>query len=409
MQAPDIDYVYWRKEYDNKIGGGIPNERTRKSLNAIRTKILKHISQNDPLYGVLVDPALENRTMDKLEAEGKRLASMIENETDLSKKDAFYLAIFDIVNAWGGGSIGRFYTSKRNPTRETRRASYKKFIPYYKEAVNKIKEGKYTEALRIIDSDKVPGIGISFGAKHLWFWSDFFKDNGSDKEIAPVYDMRIALAFRMWGGPKTSDYDDFISALDVVKSKYKDFTRKDVERAIFAFSDHYFNNDMTSWNQNVTDQDENFDVAESLFDERPDKKTNSGNKELDIDATTIKTTANLIRKGEDNLTPKQIGRIDRDFKILDSYDNKQLFTYNLRGGKSISVDLIKDIATILEIDPEDFKEEFENFVKSEEKNAERKKKKKVISQYNKNKSNISEETNFLLESIWKKWVKWATQ
>jgi hypothetical protein len=405
MQAPNIDYTHWRNEYDSNIGGGVPSERTRKSLNAIRTKILNHIDQNDPLYAVLVNPALESRTMDKLEAEGKRLASMIDKETDLNKQDSFYLAIFDIVNAWGGGSIGRFYTSTNNPTSQTRRSAYKKFIPYYKKAVEKIKEGKYTEALSIIDSDKVPGIGISFGAKHVWFWSDFFKDSGSDKEVAPVYDMRIALAFRMWGGPKTSDYDSYLKELDGVKSKYKDFTRKDVERAVFAFSDHYFDNDMTSWNSGVEETDRNYNVAEDLFDERQKHISEPKVKELDIEANTIRSVGNLMKSPPEKLSDNQKDRIHKAFDILDSYSDKQLFTYSLKGGKETSSDLRSIIGMIL--GREDFEKEYEDFIKSEERNKKRKEVKKARADYNRSK--VSEEYDTLLENIWNKWAKWATQ
>jgi hypothetical protein len=343
--------------------------------------------------------------MDKLEAEGKRLASMIDKETDLNKQDSFYLAIFDIVNAWGGGSIGRFYTSTNNPTSQTRRSAYKKFIPYYKKAVEKIKEGKYTEALSIIDSDKVPGIGISFGAKHVWFWSDFFKDSGSDKEVAPVYDMRIALAFRMWGGPKTSDYDSYLKELDGVKSKYKDFTRKDVERAVFAFSDHYFDNDMTSWNSGVEETDRNYNVAEDLFDERQKHISEPKVKELDIEANTIRSVGNLMKSPPEKLSDNQKDRIHKAFDILDSYSDKQLFTYSLKGGKETSSDLRSIIGMIL--GREDFEKEYEDFIKSEERNKKRKEVKKARADYNRSK--VSEEYDTLLENIWNKWAKWATQ
>ena len=113
MDYTKINYSYWREEYEKTINGIEPNARVKRSLDAIKTTILKEYSgDNDNiLANLLREPNLKDRNMSKI----KELADEIADEIFHSKSDnnqVKYLSIFDAVNAWGGISARGMYNKK---------------------------------------------------------------------------------------------------------------------------------------------------------------------------------------------------------------------------------------------------------------------------------------------------------
>ena len=75
---------------------------------------------------------------------------------------------------------------------------------------------------------KIKGIGKSFATKHMRFWGDL-----------PILDTRISLILK--GSDNWNNYKEFLSILDEFGNTWG-CTIAEAERAIFAFSQAYFNN-----------------------------------------------------------------------------------------------------------------------------------------------------------------------
>jgi hypothetical protein len=260
---PEIDYIYWRENYINDIESGNPKERTKKSLNNIRGQILNHLKESDELYHILIEENFEKRTMQIIEKFAFKIAEKINTSNNVEANDKYYLTIFDAINAWGGSAIRLFYnyqiTIQVEDTKKIEgipRSYYKYWLNHYIIAIAFIEKGDFDNALKEI-VDNIPGIGVSFGTKHIWFWSEYFKSkNENDSyEVATVYDERMAKLF-FGKSAKLIEYSEiriiFKNIANELNSKYKDFLKfdsKDVERSIFAFSQFYFNNNLTNWGE----------------------------------------------------------------------------------------------------------------------------------------------------------------
>ena len=276
MDFPKIDYSYWRQEYDKIINGINPNDRVKKSLNGIKTIILEKYQDNNDnkLATLLRNPNLEDRNMSKIKELADEIADEIFEELDNNEIKLKYLTIFDAVNSWGGISARSMYNKnvekyQNNSTRK----SWELWIDKYILAVEHIAKGNTNEVLKYLDKEdlksKKTGIehmGIAFASKHMWYWSDYFinkwSNNKSNKpkeskldESYIVFDMRISkLLFSK--NPNLISYTKALEKFDAIKIKLNIerekqkiplFNNSDIEKALFAFSQFYFSNDIDLW------------------------------------------------------------------------------------------------------------------------------------------------------------------
>lgn len=143
----------------------------------------------------------------------------------------------------------------------------KKFIPrkaWFEKGFNKI----YRDAVKLSrkgDVDgainkfaELPQVAISFATKHLAFWVDNIS--------TPVYDTRIA---KMLNGKdaKVSDYNSFREWASDLAPKVGLNDGIEVEKALFAFSKNYFDNNLTKFEKEF-EVDIDKDEAEKIFDLR---------------------------------------------------------------------------------------------------------------------------------------------
>ena len=258
--TPMINYDFWRKNYTEDIESKKPKVRTIKSLNNIRKQILNHLEKTSGLKSILNHNDLEKRSMKILETHAQKIANKIIVEKNEKNKLEYYIEVFDTINAWGGAAIRMFYNNEillkdENKTKGIPRMHVGLWIKKYIKVVELIKKGEYDDALNIIYND-IPGLGVSFGTKHIWFWSEFFINNNLSKtEIATVYDERMAKL--LFG--KAANAKDYSNARNIYKEirdelnknlkidSSNTYTSKDVERSLFAFSQFYFNNNLTGW------------------------------------------------------------------------------------------------------------------------------------------------------------------
>jgi hypothetical protein len=277
MEYPKIDYLYWRDIYEKTITGSKPNKRVQKSLNGIRSIILKDYPEksNNKLAILLRNEKIENRDMSKLKQLADEIANDIYTQSNSNDIESKYLTIFDAINAWGGVSAkGMYNPNEKSKPDITTRKSWKSWIDKYIRAVENVKMGNTDIVLNNLDkmdpgAEKtgIENLGIAFASKHMWYWSDYFlkkwesgkldKPEGSTlNERYMVFDMRISKLL-FYKSPTKIPYNDALVKFNLIKNKLnseiqneniKAFNSDDIEKALFAFSQYYFANDIDLWN-----------------------------------------------------------------------------------------------------------------------------------------------------------------
>lgn len=269
-----IDYDYWmdyaKGEHD-KYNGGVRNIVTQLVNNNL-------IPETDPIYQIAnIDhlkgkekKAAENKmkksnliTMSNMEREAKKAAEVIlksfkEGNWDDLKLDSMFLRVFDLVQAWGGKSGRQPYVpSKKGLNDAPRIATSSSILKSYKKAVKNVIDGDINKAVNNFTSKDIKGVDMSFGTKHLWFWSEVVKDILEIGERQPVYDDRIA---RMILGVNRADKtgrplasEKFKELATMVKKLggKLDTDMKDIEVALFNFAGYYFGNEFENLKTDV--------------------------------------------------------------------------------------------------------------------------------------------------------------
>lgn len=134
----------------------------------------------------------------------------------------------------------------------------------YLDAVKLSRKGDVDAAVNKFAELKM--VGVSFATKHLAFWVD--------NVATPVYDTRIA---RMLMGkkPMVKDYNSFREWASDLAPKVGLKDGIEVEKALFAFSNNYFDNDLKKFEKEFQ-VDIDKDEAQKIFDLR----VNDNNKEF---------------------------------------------------------------------------------------------------------------------------------
>jgi hypothetical protein len=276
MEYPKINYKYWREAYEKTINGSKPNERVQKSLNGIKTTILKEYPENsnNKLALLLKRDKLEDRNMSKIKMLADEIADEIDHELDTDVFNYHYLTIFDAINAWGGISAkGMYNFSVEKYQNSTTRKGWNFWIKKYIEATKQIKKGNTVEVLKNLhkvtpsaQKSGIENLGIAFASKHMWYWSDYFMsvwEKGESKEYQKlqlteryiVFDMRISKLL-FYKSPERISYNEALERFKSIKSdlnkklqnkQIAKFDNSDIEKSLFAFSQYYFANDIDVW------------------------------------------------------------------------------------------------------------------------------------------------------------------
>lgn len=175
------------------------------------------------------------------------------------------LIIFDLIQAWGGPTGRNPYVFQNKP----RINQQEIFASTYRRAVEMLYEidSESDYELNILPIKKVieelPQVSESFSTKHLSFWSRFLKECPS----LVIYDTRMREIIRA-ANPniKAGDikYEDFINALtNAEKSLGLDINQ--IERAIFAFSSNYFQNNKFVLRQSFKIDHVDLNIAKKLI------------------------------------------------------------------------------------------------------------------------------------------------
>ena len=200
-----INFDYWR--YRNTYYEDIP-------LNESMKAGLKIIKNNGFL--ISFNPKSAKEWTNRIE---KEIALFDFNRPNYHK----LAEIFDLIQGWGG-KMGKtpYVRPAKNPPRNNFEFWKLLYLSGCSFAQKKLPEESLTALL------KINGIGKSFATKHMKFWGDL-----------PILDTRISLILK--GSDNWNNYKDFLSILDEFSSTWG-CTIAEAERAIFAFSQAYFNN-----------------------------------------------------------------------------------------------------------------------------------------------------------------------
>jgi hypothetical protein len=253
MEIPKIDFKYWLLKNHN-------DSLHEKRFIALITKIENLYEENTNYnQSYFCGDSIEIsrlKEMNYLELENEIL-NKIRKITDFTN-DNEILKIFDLIQIWGGLQGGsNFYNIVEN---SSMRLNYKNWLPKYieliKESINKNKD-----AYEIVSKGKIPNLRMSFGSKHISFWSRKKNDDNCfiiiDNKIAGVSGIKNALE---------ADYNNILSQVYNYSSEFnlKPF---EIEKALFTFHKSYFDNSNTTFFGKKNDvQDKDYHSAVMIFE-----------------------------------------------------------------------------------------------------------------------------------------------
>ncbi|PKG59208.1 hypothetical protein [Shewanella sp. GutDb-MelDb] len=235
MNFPKIDYEFWLSNWSDSIG----DKATYSNKN-----ILKYIvfegdinSCTDEIYNLV-------------------------KENDLNKLSV--LRVVDLIYSWGGPSGRMFYASIQGKSipRESLENDDSVFSKYL-EGIRLAKQGS-TESIKIFG--EIDGIGPSYASKHACFWSC-----RSESPLI-IVDSKIAgsLGYKTIANLKriVSDRAIVTAFKNKAIEEYNESSPIKVERALFAFHNHYFLNGNNGWKNKIQSKDfaEAQNIASVLFE-----------------------------------------------------------------------------------------------------------------------------------------------
>ncbi|MGI2133967.1 hypothetical protein ACRN93_21955 [Shewanella baltica] len=222
MILPEIDYKFWLSNWKESIG----QLQVFSNVN-----IAKYISFDGDIN------ACTNEIFD-IVSSGK---------TD---KESI-LRVIDLIYSWGGKSGRFFYASTKGlPVPRDEIANNNTVFSMYLQGVVLAQSGN---PATINHFCKINGIGPSYASKHAHFWSL--------KSASPliIVDSKIAgsLAYSKIEQLRArySDKDIIAKFNEKARIEFDENDPSKIEKALFAFHNHYFKNDNSGWKNNTPGQD----------------------------------------------------------------------------------------------------------------------------------------------------------
>jgi hypothetical protein len=215
---PPIDYRYWLSQHgDNDIGNvGLGLTTRLSNLRIINSSISQEV----------IDL---NSMLEAVNYIERKVAVKTKNNQD-------YLDIFDAINNWGGKTIQRGIVYSGLTLRNN--LEYKDWFANYINAAELLREeGGLLKGIELMF--KTIGLGVSFGSKHIAFWT-------FDNPATAIYDSKISQILLRSKNPKTKDMVPFINAINMLSINHRiycgNLNPKEIEKALFAFHKYYWSN-----------------------------------------------------------------------------------------------------------------------------------------------------------------------
>lgn len=312
MKIPIIDFKYWfNQNQDNAL---IENRfismitRISNIYNENNKHKQSYFCENDTEIS-----RLKNLNYNELENE---ILMRIQKINDIDKaNENEILDIFDLINIWGGLQGGsNFYNIKNG---SSTRIQYKEWLQNYVKLIKKAILKDSSSYSDILDG-QIPNLNMSFGSKHISFWS---RKNGNEKCLI-VIDNKIA---GVTGVKKAinADFKEIIQEVHSLEAELQLEPQK-IEKALFSFHSCYFDNENSKFNDKTDSIDylvalkikEKLGISVESHEkkQRVSKKVHSKKSQIKIEKNNTKTT-------NDGYIYIKSTYIDRE-KILKNYINK---------------------------------------------------------------------------------------
>jgi hypothetical protein len=160
--------------------------------------------------------------------------------------------IFDLIQAWGGQTGRSPYIQKKGAELSSRE-NFENWKFIYNEGAEASKADDPLPALKLFN--KINGLGRSFAPKHLMFWSNIF----------PILDSRISLLIcgSNYLLRSIDAYNEYIEILRILSTKFNSDLIT-TEKALFAFSQHYYPNNTVIIKKDIKSSDIDYIIAKKL-------------------------------------------------------------------------------------------------------------------------------------------------
>jgi hypothetical protein len=222
---------FWNSKWD--WDDDLPLNKQGKAMRTflVKRKILSDDKSSLNHPGVSDNASRKNYLNSKISIAA---AEFLDKKTT---SDNILFEAFNAIQYWGAITGRTFYT--RNSLTESNTAEFyaewvKNVKPTYLSIISELHNEDSDISKLIILFDKIDGLGVSFGTKHLHFWSKAF---GWDNPL-PIYDTNIFQL--LWAEVRKNRYPTWSQYIEVVDEFNKlaakiNMSSVDVERAFFAY------------------------------------------------------------------------------------------------------------------------------------------------------------------------------
>jgi hypothetical protein len=108
----------------------------------------------------------------------------------------------------------------------------------YKDAANCLRQEENL-IQGVVKMFQIPGLGVSFGSKHIAFWT-------FDNPVTAIYDSKISQILLRSKNPQKKDMLPFLNSINFLFQNHPEycssFTPKEIEKALFAYHKYYWSN-----------------------------------------------------------------------------------------------------------------------------------------------------------------------
>lgn len=236
MLIPSIDFTYW---YNQNQANALLQNRFISMITRICNIYQINNSHKQAFFcgnEIEID-RLKKLNYNELEEEIINRIKAISS-IDLANENEI-LEIFDLINIWGGLQGGSNFYNIKDGT--STRIQYKKWLPKYIEIIKKAILKNSTTYFDVLNGE-IPYLNMSFGSKHISFWS---RKNGNNKCLI-VIDNKIA-GITGIKKAKNADFSIIIQEVHDLEVALQ-LEPQQIEKGLFSFHSYYFDNENTKFN-----------------------------------------------------------------------------------------------------------------------------------------------------------------
>ena len=290
MLIPNIDFNYWYNQ--NQTNALIQNRFISMITRICNIYQINNNHKQAFFCGNEIEiNRLKKLNYNELEQEIINRIKAISNIDSANENEI--LDIFDLINIWGGLQGGSNFYNIKDET--SMRIDYKDWLPKYIKLIKKAILKNSSTYFDVLNGD-IPYLNMSFGSKHISFWS---RKNGNnncliviDNKIAGITGVKKA---------KNADYNIIIQEVHDLEVTLQ-LEPQQIEKGLFSFHSYYFDNENTKFNGDNKNIDysiaynikERLGITDKIAEKQKKVSNNSYSKNLqnfNIEKLNTRTTS----------------------------------------------------------------------------------------------------------------------